>query len=355
MLSQLASPRTLRVVDPITSPEWAALVAGNASTLFHSPEWMRVVQETYNLPVCASIIEEEGRPIAGVPWNQVDDALGSRRVTLAFSDFCDPLAPSPAEANSLAESIVRDGKPWTLRTLVRNLPTVGAPTVQQTHFKWQGIDLTSDTETLWQRLRASAQRNVRLALRSGLTVREAVDKSQLREWYLLHLRLRRAKYGLLAQPYAFFETIWDRFVEKGAGFLLLAMYQDRPVGGVLFLLWKDACYYKFNASSHEYLHLRPNDLTMWHGMLAAKERGCTFLNLGRSSVRQEGLIRFKRCFGVTSDEDLCSVTYAPHPGDFERTNQIRHLLQDLTGLFVKDTVPDPVAEQAGSLLYRFFT
>ena len=354
MVSLVTKQQTLRVVDPTISPEWAALVASRPSTLFHSPDWMKVVRDTYNLPLYACILEQDRQSIAGIPWGRINDLLGPRRVTMPFSDVCNPLASSQAEADLLADFVIRQGNPWTLCTPTRSLPNVAAPVAQQTHFKWQGIDLTQPTDTLWRHLRPSAQHNVRLAQRNSLKVQEAVDKSQLREWYFLLLRLRREKYGLLTQPYSFFENLWDTFVKKGAGFLLLATYHDRPVAGALSLLWKDVYYYKFSASNRAYLHLRPNDLLMWEGILAAKNHGSSFLDLGRSSVEQEGLIAFKRGFGVTFEEDIVSVTYSTNSVESEYRKQARQLLRELTGLFATDRLPESMAEKAGALLYRFY-
>lgn len=343
---------TLHTVDPVTSTTWAQLVSGTASTLFHSPQWMRVIQETYGLPLAAYVLQQEEEPIAGVPWCQVNDFLGRRRVTLAYSDFCDILAPTRKESRTLAEFIAMDGHPWTLRTLARNLPDVSVPVSRNALFKWQGIDLDADQQVLWERLSSMAQRGVGKAERSGVEVRQADSKEELREWFLLHLRLRKAKFGLLAQPYAFFENIWDIFIETGKGFLLIGRYQDKIVGGTLYLLWKDTCYYKFNTSDMASLALRPNNLLLWRGMLEAKARGCHFLDLGRSPVKQEGLMAFKRGFGAI-EEDLYSLTYQTSNGD-NADAQARGLLESLTHLFVKDCVPDSVTEQAGTLLYRFF-
>ena len=44
------------------------------------------------------------------------------------------------------------------------------------------------------------------------------------------------------------------------------------------------------------------------------------------------------------------------PGDLAAAGEkeARHLVQNLTRLFVKESVPDSVTEEAGALLYRLF-
>jgi len=354
MLRQVIDQKTLRSVDPITDPAWAELVSKTPSSVFHSPQWMRVIHETYGLSISACILERHGQPVAGAPWCEADDIFGTRRVTLAFSDYCDILASTPQDARIVAEFAAGDQHPWTLRTFARNVPDVGLSAGQATEFKWHGVDLTADSEALWSRLSSMARRGVRKAEKSGVTIRLAKDKDELRHWYLLHLRLRKAKYSLLAQPYAFFESIWDNFVESGQGFLLVAVYQDQIIGGNLYLLWKDTCYYKFNASDGNHLLLRPNNLMMWQGILEAKGRGCTVLDLGRSDTDQEGLISFKRGFGAAED-DLCALTYNQNGSVPEAEKEARRIVHKLTPLLAHQSVPDSITEDASALLYHLFT
>ncbi len=197
---------TVRVVDPVTSSQWAEVVANLPSTLFHSPLWMAVLQNTYQFPVSACVVEEGGQPVGGVPWSDIEDVVGPRRVTLPFSDFCDILAQRPEHARALAQYVVETHQPWMLRCLARNLPALEVPVASSALFKWQTIDLAPDISQIWSRLSPTTRWGVRKAERSGIEVWTGDSKQQLRQWYLLHLRLRKAKYGLLAQPYAFLKV-----------------------------------------------------------------------------------------------------------------------------------------------------
>src|SRR2546430_7375737 len=76
-----------------------------------------------------------------------------------------------------------------------------------------------------------------------------------------HLKVRKYKYGLLAQPYSFFQNIWRHFVDAQHGFLLLAIHGDKIVAGDFFLEWKEKLSYKITTSlSHHPLH-PPSALT----------------------------------------------------------------------------------------------
>jgi CelD/BcsL family acetyltransferase involved in cellulose biosynthesis len=169
----------------------------------------------------------------------------------------------------------------------------------------------------------------------------------------MHLKIRKYKLGLLAQPFRFFQNIWRHFVETRHGFLLLAVYQDKLVAGDFFLVWKDTLYYKFNASTPAELCHRPNDLLIWEGIRCGKDRGLAFLDFGLSDCDQEGLVRYKRMFG-TEEKTISFLRYAPNaPTPAEK--ELQELLAQLTHRFTDQLVPDLVTEKAGEDLYRLFT
>jgi CelD/BcsL family acetyltransferase involved in cellulose biosynthesis len=349
------STPTLRELDPMTDPRWRALVDAGDSTVFHSPQWLAAVHRSSGLSFTARVLEEDGVVKAGVVWSQMDDLLGVRRISLPFSDVCETVAAEPAQARLLAESVAGDGCPWTLRTRTSRRLDISTPVSGTTWYKLQTIDLTPSLEDLWEGVRKTARYEVRRTVREGAELCLAQDERDLREWFLLHLRLRKYKHRLLAQPYVFFESLWRAFVESGQGFLLLARAEGRVVAGSLFLVWKDGCYYKFNASDSDVRGFRPNNALLWHGMVEAKARGCRFLDLGRSSLHQEGLVAFKAGFGAVT-EDIAALTYdATEDGARMREQrEARRLLNEMTELFVQRSVPDGVTEQAGARLYRYF-
>jgi lipid II:glycine glycyltransferase (peptidoglycan interpeptide bridge formation enzyme) len=209
-------------------------------------------------------------------------------------------------------------------------------------------------DTLWNQLDGSARRAVRKAQQEGVVVRKADSKQDLRDFFLLHMGVRKAKYQMLAQPYRFFENIWQHFVERDRGALLVALRGVEVIAGILFLEWMDGLYYKFNASAPAYLHLRANDLLMWEGIQYAKARGLTHLDFGLSDWDQEGLVRYKRKYASVEK----SISFIRSDGAdrvaTEPEQHLRRLLPQLTNLFTDCNVPNEVTEKAGALLYRYF-
>ena len=350
-----ASGQRVVSVDPRTDLLWSKFVCRTPTSVFHSPEWMQVLSDTYGWePSAHVVLDHGGEARAGLPFCRISDVLGERIVALPFSDYCDPIVNDIESWHSLIDKLLAYQCPINVRCLHNSLPLGDKRFRLVKQAKWHRLDLRPDIADLWKAMRDSTHRAVRKSKREGLTVRMAQSEDELRSFFDMHLRVRKYKYGLLAQPYRFFQNIWRRFVETRRGFLLLAVHEDKVVAGDFFLVWKDTLYYKFNASRPEYLHLRPNDLLILEGIQQAKDRGLTYLDFGLSDAHQEGLVRYKRKFG-TEEKDISFLRYGPTCVPTPAEKEMRDLLGKLTHHFTDKLVPDTISEQAGEDLYRLFT
>jgi lipid II:glycine glycyltransferase (peptidoglycan interpeptide bridge formation enzyme) len=339
-------------VDPRTDLVWQELVNQHRSTVFHSPAWIRVLTETYGWEVHAFVILNNlEEPVAGMPFCRISDILGERIVILPFSDYCDPLVTDNDQWKLLIDTLLVEHCPISMRCLHNSLPLFDQRFTLVKQAKWHGMDLQPDLDTLWRRLHDRA--SITKAQRNGVRIQIAQEKEELRAFFELHLRTRKYKYHLLAQPYHFFENIWHHFIETQKGALMLAVYQDEIIGGVLFLESKDTLYYKFNASLPAHLAHSPNDLLMWEGIKYAKAKGHAYLDFGLSDWDQEGLVRYKRKF-ATEEKAISFLRYASDGTPTQQDQQVRRLLTQLTNLFTDESVPESITEKAGEILYRFF-
>lgn len=342
-------------VDPRAAPLWHTLVEKTESSVFHSPTWIRVLTDTYGWEASAYVLlDEHGEPTAGIPFCRIKDMLGERVIILPFSDHCDPLVKETEGWRLLIDRLIKTHCPVSVRCLHNNLPRADQRFEIAKEAKWHRLNLRPDLDALWNAMHDSTHRAIRKSQREGLTVRVAQSEEELRSFFEMHLKVRKYKYGLLAQPYSFFQNIWHRFVDAQQGFLLLAVHNDRPVAGDFFLIWKDTLYYKFNASLPDDLSCRPNDLLVWEGLQRGKERGLSYLDFGLSDMDQEGLVRYKRKFG-TEEKTISFLRFSPNGGPTLAEKEIRDLLGKLTTSFTNKSVPDPITEKAGEDLYRLFS
>jgi CelD/BcsL family acetyltransferase involved in cellulose biosynthesis len=341
-------------LDPRTDQRWQDLVDAGASSVFHSPAWIRALSDTYGLDTHAFVLlNSSEQPVAGVPFCRISDGGGERIVALPFSDYCDPIAQDSSQWSLLAQCLVETQCPVAMRCVHNDLPLADSRFTPVKQAKWHGIDLSADLDTLWGRIHDSSRRAVKKAQRDGVVVKLSRDEDALRSFFDMHLAVRKYKYRLLAQPYSFFQNIWRQFIHEQRGFVLLASFADQTIGGTLFLEWKGTLYYKFNASVLADLQHRPNDLLLWEGIKYAKENGLNYLDFGLSDWDQEGLIRYKRKF-ATDEKTITFLKHEPDGAPGQGPDQLRSALPQLTDLFTDASVSDQITERAGEILYRFF-
>lgn len=342
-------------VNPITDRSWQRLVDSHPrSSLFHSPAWLSVLHETYGFEVIAYVqIDHTGEPIAGIPFCRISDIRGQRTVSLPFSDFCDPLIDTAEQWHALTAAPMATETQVIVRCLHNDIPLNDDRFQVVNRAVWHGMSLDNDIDSLWSGIEGSARRAIRKAQRADVRVRLAEDDETLKAFFDLHLRIRKYKYGLLAQPFRFFENIWRRLIVAQQGTLMVAEHQGDIIAGVIFLRWKDTLIYKFSASDQNALNLRGTDLLIWEGIRHGQTQGCHQLDFGLSDLDQDGLIRYKRKF--SSEEKTISflstsAQHVPTPAQ----QQARELLPGLTRLFTDESVPDHLTSEAGDLLYQFF-
>jgi CelD/BcsL family acetyltransferase involved in cellulose biosynthesis len=341
-------------IDPRSHPLWQELVQREPSSSFHSPAWLGVLADTYGFEIGASVLLDSAeRPVAGLPFCRIADISGERLVALPFSDYCDPLAAEDCHWRTLAAHLVDQGYQVSLRCVHNALPLADERFTLVKEALWHGAALPPSDGELWERLEPSARRAIQKARREGVRVEAAKGREDLAAFFALHLLVRKYKYRLLAQPLRFFEAIWQRFIEPGRGALLLARREGRIIGGVLYLIWKDTLYYKFNASSPEALASRPNDLLLWEGMRYGLERGCAKIDFGLSDLDQPGLLQYKRKY-ASEEKRISFLRHYPAGGPTQQERQARQLLTQLATLLTADNVADSLTDRAGELLYQYF-
>ncbi|MGE0822335.1 MAG: lipid II:glycine glycyltransferase FemX [Candidatus Binatia bacterium] len=341
-------------LDPCADPRWQQLLERTPSSVFHSPAWLQVLSDTYGWDMRAYILlDPTGQPVAGMPFCAVTDLTGKRIVTLPFSDFCDPLVADSETWESFSNRLLQEQCPVMVRCLHSTVPLADTRFAVTKQARWHGLDLRPDCESQLRRLSNSCRWRIRRAQREGMTVQRAEQEEDVREFFALHRGIRKHKYRLLAQPYEFFTNIWRHFLARQTGVLLLARYQGKVIGSVVFLEWQDTLYYKFSASDPAYLSLGISELLIWEGIQYGKARGLTTLDFGLSDWGQDGLIQFKRKF-ATAEKTISFLRAAPRSEPTLEVQHARELLPVLTALFTDNSVPDEITDRAGEALYRFF-
>ncbi|HXP59915.1 MAG TPA: GNAT family N-acetyltransferase [Dongiaceae bacterium] len=341
-------PRLPVAIDPLRHPAWDALLAGHPeSSFFHGCAWAQVLHETYGHQPAYF-----GRLAAGeladlLPVMEVSSPwTGRRGVSLPFTDFCAPLAASEADGHALYDAALAYGAQRGWRYLECRGTVPGCPGASPSlAFHGHVIDLQTGPDALFKGLDAAVRRGIRKAEAAGLQIEFGVDLESVRTFYALHCQTRK-RHGLPPQPFRFFENIARFMLHHGEGSVLIARTGPTPVAAAVFFHHGRQALYKFGASDYASQRLRPNNLLMWEAMKRYAGEGFTRLHLGRTSLANEGLRRFKLGFGAAEhriEYTRYDFSRRDFVGDTDRAGGwFNHLFRRL---------PLPLLRLAGRALY----
>jgi lipid II:glycine glycyltransferase (peptidoglycan interpeptide bridge formation enzyme) len=162
-------------------------------------------------------------------------------------------------------------------------------------------DLTPDEDALLAGMKPKWRYNVRLAERKGVVVRDGAA-ADLPVFYQMYVETG-SRDGFLVRPYAYYQTIWERFLATGLAHLLLAEVEDRPAAGLILFRFGPTAWYFYGASTSQGRELMPNHALQWAALRWAKAAGCTRYDWwGAPDTLNEsdpmwGVYRFKAGFG----------------------------------------------------------
>ncbi|HEU0209517.1 MAG TPA: GNAT family N-acetyltransferase [Candidatus Udaeobacter sp.] len=289
-----------RFVDPRVGNEWDRLAETHPDhEVFHSSAWARVLCNTYGHKPFYLHVSDENKTIALLPLLEVAGSLTGRRgVCLPFSDFCGPLLFQAGAEKVLIGELAQLAKAqhWKFFEL-RSGSSSQTSAVPSTTFYSHKIDLRNGPQPLFDQFAASVRRAIRKALKSLVVAEVCRTPESLSIFYRLHLRTRR-RHGLPPQPFRFFRNIQKEIIEQGLGFIALAWAASRPIAAAVFFHKGDRALYKYAASDERYQRFRGSDLVLWQGIQCLCDAGAQTLHLGRTSLDNGGLRRFKLGWSV---------------------------------------------------------
>jgi hypothetical protein len=329
---------------------WRTIAHHPLNSLFSSQRWTEAVARTYGFTVSASM-RNDGKADGAILFSQLSDLRGERIVCGPFSDYCDPLASDVETWRELVAPLISLGVPITLRCLCNQLPAKDERFAKVSEAAWHGIDLARPEGEIWGGFWGSARQNIRKAQRSGVKIRASRQLHDLHLFYEMHCHVRKSKYRLLPQPFAFFEHLHASFAKDDGLIVLLAEVDGAPVAATVFLECGDTLYYKFNASMER--GTCPNDLIVWEGIGIGQRRGLKLFDFGASDLDQPGLLRFKRKF-ATVERKIFRLQFKPEDYFDGRASATNAALKSLTYWFTDPSVPDRITQGAGGDFYALF-
>ena len=247
---------SIRTVDPINEKGWDEFIKKQEfHTIFHTSVWAQVIKDTYDYSSCYHVFENKDHQIsAAIPFYNVQSKItGSRLVCLPFSDYCWPLGDNDTSISSILSVIKSEIDTGTrgfgyceIRGWQNKEPEATLNLASNEYYVRYLLDLESDHNALNQKFHRSVRRGIHQAEQRDVTVRLTNAEEDMERFYNLHLSTRK-KLGVFPQPHSFFKNIYHHIILKNYGFIGIAEFGGKTIAAVVFFVYGDTIYYKYNA------------------------------------------------------------------------------------------------------------
>jgi hypothetical protein len=334
-------------INPINYPGWdSAIRSVEGTSVFHSAAWAEVLHRSYgHTPVYLCRLDR-GEITGVIPVMEVRRLFrGKRGISLPFSDHC-----SPAGGGAVAANLLRYACEYGKRRAWKSFECRGIPEDARgikpsLCFYGHEIDLKRTEAEVWSSFKSRVRTPVRRAQEAGVTVRFETSPSAMRTYYELHSRTRK-KHGLPPQSLSFFLNIQQYLVERGFGHVALAYWRGEPIAAGVFLHFGERAVHKFGASDPGLQNLGANHLLMWETIQKYRAAGLASLDLGRTSMANNGLRQFKQGFGG-AERQIWYCKFDHRSGAFiEELDRVTGWYNAVFRLF-----PEPLLRFTGRILY----
>ena len=340
--------------DDNQAKEWDAFVESHPKgTPYHMSGWLKAIVETYSFKSASYVWRNQGTITGVFPAFWVKSfMLGSRLISLPFSDYGGPLFSDESIAQKALQQIIEEYRGKTKLIEIRGNVPDGSSLVSLTYYKSHILDLQQGLSVLMKKIdKRTIQYSIRKAEKAGLEIREANDERGMEEFYRLNF-LTRKKHGVPSQPRKFFENLFKHVILKGHGYLLLSYDRSQVVAGSIFLTSGKRMHYKYNASDPDILgKLTPNHALTWHAIKKGCEEGYHSLDFGRTSPDNKGLMRYKAMWGNMVLD--ANYYYYPEIKGASSMQEDSKLYKALSGIWRR--LPTSVIEIVGPWVYRYMT
>jgi lipid II:glycine glycyltransferase (peptidoglycan interpeptide bridge formation enzyme) len=186
-------------------------------------------------------------------------AVGLERLALACNVMYLIVQPPRERAEAMTPQLLRGG--------YRTAPEILAP-----HNTTTGLlDLGQGEETILAGMRSSTRRNIRLAQRRGMAVREG-GTADLPVFYSLLAATARRR-GFSPPPASFFDAAWTTMAPVGMLRMAVAEFDGEPVSAFLWVVLGDTMNCWRGGWSGEHRYRRPNEALDWSGISWAAGQG----------------------------------------------------------------------------------
>jgi lipid II:glycine glycyltransferase (peptidoglycan interpeptide bridge formation enzyme) len=244
-------------------------------------------------------------------WNEGDDetlrALICEAVKVGERERAILLRISPG----IPEGSMQDGKDYFV--------ALGFKHLDQRWSFWNSprdvarVDLTAfdSPDDYFERLPKKTRASARKARREGVLLETATSKTDLKKFYEMFCQFSVER-GFMVRDYAYQEMLWDTYLERGMGRLVIARLQGKVVGGSLDLIFAGKCIGMHGGSLQAHRGLGIDDAVNSEVIMWAKSSGCSWYSFrGLGSTPSQEAYKRKFLINVVSSVGYYDFPFRP--------------------------------------------
>ncbi|MBQ7410293.1 MAG: peptidoglycan bridge formation glycyltransferase FemA/FemB family protein [Clostridia bacterium] len=169
-------------------------------------------------------------------------------------------------------------------------------------------------EQIFAELHQKTRYNVRLATKKGVVIKEGT-REDLKAFHEIMIETGERD-NFIIRSLEYFEKMYDEMAPNHMK-LLMAYHEDKPISGIIPIMYGNKVWYLYGASSNKHRNLMPNYLLQWTMIQEAIKMGADMYDFrGVSGVVDEshpqyGLYRFKKGFNADFTEFIGEI-YIPY-------------------------------------------
>lgn len=311
---------SMEISSEVDSAEWNNLLDNSIdSTIFHTIEWMQVIQNSYQgkKPLYILARTNDGELVGGLPLVKSNlcnlcylktPYWGSPIVIcnnmVNYEEVLYQILTEFYQLSKKVNTVYSSLEDYNLKCKL--LESYGFKKKNiLTHILRleKSIDLTEH-----DKLSKYTRKNIRLAKKNGVVIEEVKNLNQVKQYYDISVDTYMRRNEKSGYPLNFYKNIFEIMGKKGLIRWHLAKKEETILAGTLHFIYKDMVFDLLNAAYSKYWDLRPNFLLVWSMIIWASENNYEYYNFGSSPPEARGLIEFKERWGAER-KDFIVYTY----------------------------------------------
>src|SRR3972149_4319918 len=291
----------MEVVTNIKEHEWKKFLdTCDTATIYHTPEWKKVIENTFNYrPYYIFARNDSGEIVGMLPMFHVRSKLaGEILCCVPFAHECGPIGDMQ---EILVEEVINlysnmengSGKNHSNRQIeIKNSINTGFQL--ENTFSNYTLDLSTVGNT-WNLIHKSIRRYVKKSLEKvEISKSNCIEDAE--NFYDVNCKNKKDK-GIITHPKDFFFNLVRLMPPENID-IYLAKLDDKIIGGTMNLSFKNKVFYGFGATDPRYIDYHPLYGCLWKSIEDACLDDYRIYDFGIASYNDIGMVNFKKRWGT---------------------------------------------------------